>query len=93
MGDLMDDNGNNYNIPLLVETMSDFATPRKCSVCQSPASYKTSRADAAGDFDPTSRQFRCFDHRETVTADWKTSRERRLERLLERLVHNEVKQR
>lgn len=71
---------------LLVEPLSDFTTLRACSVCLNRAAFATYRADAAGDFDRSSKQFRCSEHKETVTPDWKKSVQRISAKVLQELL-------
>ena len=68
-------------VSVLAEPISEFSTRRVCAVCPATATYTSFKGDAAGDFDKSSKQYRCAEHASTVTPDWKTWSERTTERL------------
>ena len=50
----------------MILAISEFSTPRKCSVCQEPAIFWNYKKDRFGGADKSSKSPRCEEHKETV---------------------------
>jgi hypothetical protein len=50
----------------MTERIPDFATPRKCSVCQKSADYWNFKPNKLGGTDRSTRDPRCEEHKETT---------------------------
>lgn len=49
----------------MTKPISEYATPRKCSVCQQPATVWSFKSDKKGGINLSSRSARCEEHKET----------------------------
>lgn len=50
----------------MIETISEFSTPRKCAVCLQAAQYWEYKSNKLGGVDKSSRIPKCEEHKETV---------------------------